>query len=74
MAWKVAFAIGLIVLFASSSFPHTVVLLVRNGNSKNIRNWNDLSRKGISIIAPDPKTSGAARWNYLAAWGYALQR
>lgn len=58
------------------SAPHTsiIVFLVRKGNPKRIRDWNDLVRPDISAITPNPKTSGGARWNYLAAWGYALQR
>jgi len=47
---------------------------VRKGNPKKIKDWNDLVRPGISVITPNPKTSGGARWNYLAAWGYALQQ
>ena len=58
----------------SAPYTSTVVLLVRKGNPKNIRDWEDLVRPGISVITPNPKTSGGARWNYLAAWGYALRR
>lgn len=58
----------------SSPYTSTIVFLVRKGNPKKIRNWNDLARSGISVITPNPKTSGGARWNYLAAWGYALQQ
>ncbi|HBQ86264.1 MAG TPA: sulfate transporter subunit [Syntrophomonas sp.] len=60
---------------ASNSTPYTstIVFLVRKGNSKNIKDWNDLTRAGVSVITPNPKTSGGARWNYLAAWGYALK-
>jgi sulfate transport system substrate-binding protein len=50
------------------------VFLVRKGNPKNIRNWDDLARPGVQVITPNPKTSGGARWNYLAAWGYALKK
>ncbi len=55
----------------SCPFQSTVVFLVRNGNPKAIHNWPDLIRDGVSIITPNPKTSGGARWNYLAAWGFA---
>jgi len=58
----------------SSPYTSTIVFLVRKGNPKKIRNWNDLARPGISVITPNPKTSGGARWNYLAAWGYAMQQ
>jgi len=58
----------------SSPYTSTIVLLVRKGNPKRIRDWDDLVRPGISVITPNPKTSGGARWNYLAAWGYALRR
>ena len=56
-----------------NSAPYTsiVVFLVRKGNPKGIRDWSDLARPGVSVITPNPKTSGGARWNYLAAWGYA---
>lgn len=57
----------------SAPYTSTIVFLVRKGNPKNIRDWNDLVKPGISIITPNPKTSGGARWNYLAAWGYALR-
>jgi len=56
---------------ASSPYTSTIVFLVRKGNPKNIKDWNDLVRKGVSVITPNPKTSGGARWNYLAAWAYA---
>ena len=52
----------------------TIVLLVRKGNPKGIKDWDDLVKPGISVITPNPKTSGGARWNYLAAWGYALRQ
>lgn len=55
----------------STPYTSTIVLLVRKGNPKQIRDWNDLARPGIEVIAPNPKTGGGARWNYLAAWGYA---
>ncbi len=59
---------------ASSPYTSTIVFLVRKGNPKGIKDWDDLARPGIEIITPNPKTSGGARWNYLAAWGYALKR
>ena len=55
----------------SSPYTSTIVFLVRKGNPKHIKDWNDLIRPGVSVITPNPKTSGGARWNYLAAWGYA---
>jgi sulfate transport system substrate-binding protein len=58
----------------SSPYTSTIVLLVRKGNPKGIKDWDDLVRPGISVITPNPKTSGGARWNYLAAWGYALRK
>jgi sulfate transport system substrate-binding protein len=58
----------------SSPYTSTIVFLVRRGNPKRIKDWNDLVRPGISVITPNPKTSGGARWNYLAAWGYALRQ
>jgi sulfate/thiosulfate-binding protein len=58
----------------SAPYTSTIVFLVRKGNPKNIRDWPDLVRPGISVITPSPKTSGGARWNYLAAWGFALKR
>jgi sulfate transport system substrate-binding protein len=57
----------------SSPYTSTIVFLVRAGNPKNIRDWNDLAKPGVSVITPNPKTSGGARWNYLAAWAYALK-
>ncbi len=57
----------------SSPYTSTMVFLVRKGNPKRIRDWSDLVRTGVSVITPNPKTSGAARWSYLAAWGYALR-
>jgi sulfate/thiosulfate-binding protein len=58
----------------SSPYTSTIIFLVRKGNPKRIKDWDDLVRSGISVITPNPKTSGGARWNYLAAWGYALQK
>jgi sulfate transport system substrate-binding protein len=58
----------------SSPYTSTIVFLVRKGNPKRIKDWNDLVRPGVSVITPNPKTSGGARWNYLAAWGYALRQ
>ncbi|MGF7161414.1 sulfate transport system substrate-binding protein [Rhodoligotrophos appendicifer] len=64
-----------------SKFPHnsapytsTIVFLVRKGNPKNIKDWDDLVKDGVAVITPNPKTSGGARWNYLAAWGYARDK
>lgn len=57
----------------SSPYTSTIVFLVRRGNPKGIKDWDDLVRQGISVITPNPKTSGGARWNYLAAWGFALK-
>ena len=58
----------------SSPYTSTIVFLVRKGNPKGIKDWNDLIKPGVSVITPNPKTSGGARWNYLAAWGYALKQ
>ena len=58
----------------SSPYTSTIVFLVRKGNPKGIKDWADLVKPGISVITPNPKTSGGARWNYLAAWGYAIQQ
>ena len=58
----------------SAPYTSTIVLLVRKGNPKNIQDWEDLAKPGIQVITPNPKTSGGARWNYLAAWGYALKK
>jgi sulfate/thiosulfate-binding protein len=58
----------------STPYSSTIVFLVRKGNPKNIRDWDDLVKPGVSIITPNPKTSGGARWNYLAAWGYAQKK
>jgi sulfate transport system substrate-binding protein len=62
--------------FPSDSSPYmsTIVFLVRKGNPKGIKDWSDLARPGVSVITPNPKTSGGARWNYLAAWAYELDR
>ena len=57
----------------SSPYTSTIVFLVRKGNPKHIKDWDDIARPGISVVTPNPKTSGGARWNYLAAWGYALK-
>jgi sulfate/thiosulfate-binding protein len=61
---------------ANHSAPYTsaIVFLVRKGNPKQIRDWNDLVRPGVSVVTPHPKTSGGGRWNYLAAWGHALRQ
>ena len=58
----------------STPYTSTIVFLVRKGNPKGIKDWNDLVKEGVSVITPNPKTSGGARWNYLAAYGYALQQ
>ena len=58
----------------SAPYTSTIVFLVRKGNPKNIRDWDDLIRQDVSVVTPNPKTSGGARWNYLAAWGYALEK
>lgn len=58
----------------SAPYTSTIVFLVRKGNPKEIRDWPDLLKEGVQVITPNPKTSGGARWNYLAAWGYALQQ
>src|SRR2546422_530995 len=57
----------------SAPYTSTIVFLVRKGNPKGIKDWGDLVRPGIVVVSPNPKTSGGARWNYLAAWGYALK-
>ena len=57
----------------SSPYTSTIVFLVRKGNPKHIKDWNDLVKPGVSVVTPNPKTSGGARWNYLAAWGYSLK-
>ena len=58
----------------ASPYTSTIVFLVRKGNPKQIKDWGDLVRKDVAIVTPNPKTSGGARWNYLAAWGYALKK
>jgi sulfate/thiosulfate transport system substrate-binding protein len=58
----------------AAPFTSTIVFLVRKGNPKAIKDWNDLARPGVAVISPNPKTSGGARWNYLAAYGYALRQ
>ncbi len=57
----------------SSPYTSTIIFLVRKGNPKAIKDWDDLVKDGVSVVTPNPKTSGGARWNYLAAWGYALK-
>ncbi len=57
----------------SAPYTSTIIFLVRKGNPKEIKDWKDLVKPGVSVITPNPKTSGGARWNYLAAWGYALK-
>ena len=59
---------------ASSPYTSTAVLLVRKGNPKQIRDWSDLARPGVAVVTPNPKTSGGARWGYLAAYGWALRQ
>ncbi len=58
----------------SAPYTSTIVFLVRKGNPKGIKDWDDLVKDGVQVITPNPKTSGGARWNYLAAWGYALKK
>jgi sulfate/thiosulfate transport system substrate-binding protein len=58
----------------SAPYTSTIVFLVRKGNPKGIKDWDDLGKPGVSVITPNPKTSGGAQWNYLAAWGYALEK
>lgn len=58
----------------SAPYTSTIVFLVRKGNPKGIKDWGDLIRPGVKVITPNPKTSGGARWNYLAAWGWALKQ
>jgi sulfate/thiosulfate transport system substrate-binding protein len=58
----------------SSPYTSTIVLLVRKGNPKGIKDWGDLIKPGVSVVTPNPKTSGGARWNYLAAWAWALRQ
>lgn len=58
----------------SAPYTSTMVFLVRKGNPKNIKDWDDLTREGVEVVTPNPKTSGAARWNYLAAWAYGREK
>src|SRR5262245_9873343 len=58
----------------SAPYSSTIVFLVRKGNPKGIKDWDDLGKPGVIVITPNPKTSGGARWNYLAGWGYALRK
>jgi len=58
----------------ASPYTSTIVFLVRKGNPKGIKDWDDLIKSGVSVVTPNPKTSGGARWNYLAAWGFALKK
>ena len=58
----------------SAPYTSTIVFLVRKGNPKAIKDWDDLAKPGVSVVTPNPKTSGGARWNYLAAWGYSLRK
>jgi sulfate transport system substrate-binding protein len=58
----------------SAPYTSTIVFLVHKGNPKGIKDWDDLARPGVSVVTPNPKTSGGARWNYLAAWGYAIKK
>jgi sulfate/thiosulfate transport system substrate-binding protein len=60
--------------YRSTPYTSTIVFLVRKGNPKHIRDWGDLAKSGVSVITPNPKTSGGARWNYLAAWSWAMRR
>jgi sulfate/thiosulfate-binding protein len=58
----------------SAPYTSTIVFLVRKGNPKGIKDWDDLAKPGVSVVTPNPKTSGGARWNYLAAWGWAVKK
>src|SRR5713101_6347726 len=58
----------------SSPYTSTIIFLVRKGNPKAIKDWDDLVKPGVAVITPNPKTSGSARWNYLGAWGFELRR
>jgi sulfate transport system substrate-binding protein len=60
--------------YNASPYTSTIVFLVRKGNPKGIKDWADLVRPGVQVITPNPKSSGGARWNFLAAWGYALKQ
>jgi sulfate transport system substrate-binding protein len=66
--WRKAFPHG------AAPYTSTTIFLVRKGNPKGIKDWDDLVKPGVSVVTPNPKTSGGARWNYLAAWGYALKK
>src|SRR6185312_3025264 len=59
--------------YNSSPYTSTIVFLVRKGNPKGVRDWGDLLKPGVQVITPNPKTSGGARWNFLAAWAYGLK-
>src|SRR6185503_19253406 len=58
---------------SSAPYTSTIVFLVRKGNPRKIKDWNDLVKPGVAVVTPNPKTSGGARWNYLAAWAYGLK-
>ena len=58
----------------SAPYTSTIVFLVRKGNPKHIKDWDDVIKPGVAVVTPNPKTSGGARWNYLAAWAYALKK
>src|SRR5215208_2318837 len=58
----------------ASPYTSTIVFLVRKGNPKGLRDWDDLVKPGVQVITPNPKTSGGARWNYLAAWAHSLEK
>ena len=60
--------------YSSAPYTSTIVFLVRSGNPRNIQDWDDLIRDGVKVVTPNPKTSGGARWNYLAAWAYGLEK
>ena len=60
--------------YNSSPYTSTIVFLVRQGNPKKIKDWDDLVKPGVSLITPNPKTGGASRWNFLAAWGYVIKK
>ncbi|MDT8424072.1 MAG: sulfate ABC transporter substrate-binding protein, partial [Desulfuromonadales bacterium] len=60
--------------YNSAPYTSTIVFLVRKGNPKGIKDWDDIVKTGVAVITPNPKTSGGARWNFLAAWGYALKK
>lgn len=58
----------------SAPYTSTIVFVVRKGNPKQIKDWDDLAKDGVGVITPNPKTSGGARWNYMAAWAYAMEK